>query len=1014
MVDEQELQCHIVEQLAAMGWSHVPADEMAREDSSVLHEPDLVEALIRLNPIIAARPERVDEVLPRIRAVVNSAGIDGLVEANRVMTSWMRGMETFRFVGTDDHVHVRIIDFEEPASNRLVVTGPGFGRTGHRTEVSYLPGRARFDVVLWVNGLPLAVGETKTPVLRSVSWLNGARDVHNNYEVGAAPFFVPNVLSWATEGKEFHYGAVRQAPEEWLKWGDTTDPINLTPARDVRRSIELLLAPETLLEVLQDFTLYDRPTKGGPLTKLLPRYPQREAAKAIHARALDQTRKGGLIWQYQGSGKTLAMAYAALRLLNDSGTGAPTILCVLDRVDLIEQTTRQFRGALPSEVPVQVAATGTDLRTILAEDRRGLVLTTVFRFKDAPADLNQRSNIVVLIDEAHRTQEGSLGFYMRRSLPNARFFGLTGTPIAYADRNTFKLFGDPDDEGYVLNRYSQARSVKDGTTVPIHIESRLVNWHLDTEALDLAYNELATEEGLTDEQKDLIVRKASKTTTWLKNPDRIRDVCRDIVEHFYAKMDPLGMKAQIVTYDRELCVSYHAEISQLLADRGDGGEARVVMTVGEGKNERAAFRPFALSDSNEEKVKERFRDHADPLKFLIVTAKLLTGFDAPIEGVMYLDKPLRLHTLSQTMTRVNRRFTHPVTGQEKTHGLIVDYSNLGTEIAKALHDANPETGGPRHVDVAGLLDELRASLRKAMWPRFAGIVDPAASAYQNIIDAQERLSTLAAREDFAADMVAVITLWEFLHPSPSLDEHVSTYRWLVNVYESIKPSSASDAILWARLGAKTLALVHQHTNIDGIEKVGPDVILDEETVEAIRKLAALESPDAPELEEVTVAEALDTIGRRLRRLLDQSNHHVFRSLAERLEQLRERSVAGAKQSQEFLEDLLRLARQVLEAEHAASDDRLDEDGPAILDPRIGALTQIFAEYAPPGTPVAVENVVRDIDGLVKDIATFEGWTESHELTREVKQELRKRLRKYQLPVTGVLFDHAWAYIAEYY
>lgn len=1013
MVDEQDLQCDIVERIAALGWEHIPAHQLARDESSVLHEPHLIDALIRLNPVIAENPDRVDEVLPRIRAAVTSAAIDGLVEANRRMTSWMRGMETFKFVGTDDHVHVRLIDFDDPTANRLVVSGPGFGKRGHSTEVTYVPGHARFDDVLWVNGLPVVVGETKTPMLGSVSWLNGARDVHGTYEANAAPFFVPNVLSWATEGKEFHYGAVAQPAEEWLKWGDTTDPLTLTPAQDVQRSIELLLEPATVLEILHDFTLYDRPKKGGLLIKLLPRYPQREAAKAIHARVLDPARRGGLIWQYQGSGKTLAVAYAALRMLNDPGTGAPTILCVLDRVDLIEQTTRQFRGALPTEVPVQVAATSAELRKMLADDRRGLVMTTVFRFKDAPADLNTRNNVIVLIDEAHRTQEGLLGEHMRRALPNARFFGLTGTPIAYADHNTFKLFGDPEDEGYVLNRYSQARSVKDGTTVPIHVESRLVNWHLDTEKLDEAYDELAEEEGLSDEQKDLIVRKASRTATWLKNPDRIRDVCVDIVEHFYAKIDPLGMKAQVVAYDRELCVAYHAEISRLLAERGTGDEAKVVMTVGEGKGEKPAFKPYALTDTEEETVKDRFRDHADPLKFLVVTSKLLTGFDAPIEGVMYLDKPLRLHTLSQTMTRVNRRFTHPETGQEKTHGLIVDYSNLGTEIAKALQDANPETGGPKHVDVAGLAGELEAALKKAMWPRFAGIYDPKNPGYQAIVDAQERLASTEEREAFAADMVPVTTLWEFLYPNSVLDEHVDAYRWLVNVYESIKPSSASDAILWARLGAKTLALVHEHTTIDGIEKVGPDVILDDETVEAIRKLAELEGTGGGG-EELTVDDALETVAKRLDRLLSTNDHPVYRTLAERLEELRERSVAGAKQSQEFLEDLLKLARQLLEAERADEEDRLDEAGAAILDPRIGALTQIFNEYAPPDTPVVVENVVVDIDALVKEIATFPGWAESHELTREVKQELRKRLRKYQLPVTGDLFDHAWDYIAEHY
>ncbi len=1032
--EESTVQRFVVETLAGLGWEHVPANHLQREPDEVLIESDLIGALVRLNPIIAEDPDnRIDEVLRPLKALVLSAATEGVVAVNEDLTRWLRGHKTVQFVGTDQYVPVRLVDFDDPANNRLVVSGPGFGHKGRATEVQYpkasTQGGSAFDVVLWVNGIPLGVGETKTPTNEKVSWLNAANDIHGHYEKKHPAFFAPNLLSFATEGKEFHYGALGQPAEKWLQWGHTQDPLDMPPFERVKRSLELLLAPEMVLRVLRDFVLYDRPlTEGGrQLVKLIPRYPQVEAVDAIVTRVKDPDRDSGLVWHYQGSGKTLAQGYAALALLNDDELDdAPTIICVFDRVDLITQTATQFRTALPDEVKVKVARSKADLRDKLESDERGLILTTIFRFKDAGEALNTRSNVIVMVDEAHRTQEGTLGADMRAALPNAQFFGLTGTPVSTADRNTFQLFGNPDDEGWVLNHYSQARSIRDGTTVPIHVEARMVDWHLDRDALNEAFDELADEYGLTAKQREMLARKGSRPSVVLSDPDRVRAVCEDIVDHYTAKMSPSGMKAQVVAYDREMCVAYHKELEAVIADRGLGYEVAVVMTTGTGTKSAPEpeewDRDYGLTDQQEEKIKGRFRDHTDPLTFLVVTSKLLTGFDAPIEGVMYLDKPLRLHTLSQAMARVNRRWTHPETGHEKAHGLIVDYIGLGAEIKQALRDAQPELadqGGPTDIDVDGLAEQFERALDAALSPRFDGI-ERTDFGYEGMMAAHERLPTQDERDEFAADMVRVSTLWEFLHPHERLEPHKGDYRWLVHIYESIKPSSAGDALLWKRLGPKTIALVHEHIAVDGIKKVSQEVILDEETIEAIRQLAEQEALDLGDVggddgepTPITVDDALDTIARRIRRLFDDTGHEVFSGLSDRLERLRERHVAGAQGSQEFLKELLDLTRQVRAADKAAQEGTLDEQADAILDPRIGALTQIFEEYAPDDTPVIVGNVVRDIDTLVKEFA-FDGWADSHQAAREVKVELRKLLSKYQLPPAGELFEKAYAYIAENY
>src|ERR1700722_30505 len=610
--ESSTVQPAIIEKLVALGWTYVPGRNLPRSTDEVLIESDVTDALVRLNPLIAAEPSRLDEVMPKLRAMLLSAVNDGVVAANERMTTWLRGHQTVKYVGTDDYVPVQFIHIDDPYNNRLVVSD----------EVVFgVPGdNRRFDIVLWVNGLPLVVGETKTPVDRRKSWLNGARDIHNVYEVEAPSFFTTNVLSFATEGREFHYGAVGQPAEHWLMWGSTTDPWDLAGGARVMRSLELLLGPAQVLSILRDYVLYDRPKIGGRsiLEKLIPRYPQVESVEAIYKRGMDPTRRQGLIWHHQGTGKTLAMAYAALRLLNSRAVGGPTVVIVLDRIDLIEQTVWQFQTVgLPR---LRVAGTRNALQHMLAEGHRGIIVTTIFRFKGA-GFLSGRSNIIVLVDEAHRTQEGLLGDDMREALPNAQFFGLTGTPIADLDRNTFKLFGDPRDPGWVLNRYSIERSITDGSSVPIHVETRLVDFHISRGALDEAFAAMADEEGLTDDERELLADRAAQARTIVRNPDRIREVCADIVDHYLTKVAPLGLKAQVVAYDRELCVAYYDEITRLLEDRGrpDTAQAAVVMSIGTDKDEPADWRDrFELSREQEAAVKARFRDPGGPLRFLIV------------------------------------------------------------------------------------------------------------------------------------------------------------------------------------------------------------------------------------------------------------------------------------------------------------------------------------------------------------------------------------------------------------
>jgi type I restriction enzyme R subunit len=998
-IAESAVQAALVGRLTKpnIGWRSVAGGALDRTSDAVLIESEVIEALRRLNPAIAAHPERVDEVLPRLRATILAVRDDGLVESNRRMTGWLRGQETVRFVGTDDYVPVRLIDFDHPRANSLVVS----------TEVTHHPGteERRYDLVLWVNGFPVVVGETKTPVRQTTSWLNAAGDIHGAYEVKTPGFFVPNVLSFATEGKEFRYGAVRQPAEMWLPWSRTTDELPLPGLASVLRSVELLLRPEMLLDIIRTYTLYSRKssTAGGYTTKIIPRYPQVEAVEAIVARVRDPRKRQGLVWHHQGSGKTLVMAFAAARLRQQADLDAPTIVVVLDRLDLIEQVSSEFASVgLPG---LRVAETKDDLRRLLREDSRGILVTTIFRFSDAGL-LNDRANIVVMVDEAHRTQEGRLGADMREALPNAKFIGLTGTPISTDDRNTWETFGDPSDPGGVLNHYSVERSIADGATLPIHVETRLVDFHIDKAALDQAFAELAEAEALDEDQRGYLSRRASRVDTLIKTPTRVAAVCEDIVEHYRAKVAPLGLKAQVVAFDRELCVTYYEAISALL---GPDEEATVVMTTAKGDD--ASWAVWDRDRPTEQALRDRFLDPADPLRFLIVTAKLLTGFDAPVEGVMYLDKPLRAHTLFQAVTRTNRRWTNPTTGQEKFYGLIVDYIGLGAELAKAV--AVRDMGGKKALpaDVEELFAILAEAVDETMVP-FTGI-DRTVAAYEQLMAAQETIRTVEARAAFAESFLRAEALFELLWPDTRLRPIEDDYRWLARIYASIRPSVDANALLWHRLGTKTRDLIGEYISGVKVEEAEAEAIaIDAGTFEALRQLTIFGDEAGPRPVPPTIDEVLDTVEKRLRRkLAGPAVHPVWRALSERLEELRLAHVTGAKDSVAFLKRLLDLARQLVEAERAEADGRLDQF--QVLDPDRGALTQILEEYAPPGVPVIVAKVVEDIDALVRPIRGTH-WQESQPGDREVRRQLRLTLKNSGLPPSGDLYDRAYAYIREHY
>ena len=954
----------------------IPGNELPRREDEVLLEAQVKEALIRLNPEIEADPRLADEVLYQLRAVILSARQSpNPVVPNEEFTAWLTGQKSMPFGSDGAHTTVRLIDFENganPGANHWIVS----------TEVTHGVGRVerRFDLVLWCNGFPLVVGEAKSPVRPAYTWIDAAAQIDEDYERNVPAFFVPNVLNFATEGKDFRYGSVGMPVELWGPWREEADGQSRVPVglAAVKEAVEGVLAPGTVLDFLRFFTLFATDSKYSKI-KMIARFQQLQATNLIVERVLYGRIKQGLIWHFQGSGKSLLMVFTAQKLRATAGLTNPTVIIVVDRIDLDTQITATFNA---SDVPNLVSTESRrELQELLAGGARKVIITTVHKFGEAPGVLDERSNIIVMVDEAHRSQEGDYGRNMREALPNAFIFGLTGTPINRRDRNTFMWFGSDQDEGGYLSRYTFQDSIRDGATLPLHFEPRLSEIHLDEAAIDAAFEELAQRYSLTEDDKITLSKKAASLEALIKAPQRVRKIAADIAEHFQTKVEPQGLKAQVVVYDKPTCVAYKAELDKLL-----GPDASAVVMSRYARDPQEWKERYTPDREELERLTVRFSDPADPLKIIIVTAKLLTGFDAPILYAQYLDKPLKEHNLLQAITRTNRVYP-----PHKTHGLIVDYLGIFDDVAKAF-----EFDDKSIQQVISNIAVLRGQLAPAITAALAFFpgVDRTVGGYEGLIAAQAAIASDAAKDAFAAAYSIVSQLWETLSPDPILSQHEADYRWLTDVYESVRPADVTGRLVWHTLGAKTLDLINEHVTVEVPRTDLETIVLDAQVIEDLMT-GKKKDVDPVEVEKWITARIAKHIG-----------NPVFVELGKRLNVLREKYAHAQQASLEFLKELFELARDTVAAEKAVAESPREERGKA-------ALTELFESLKGDETPIIVENVVNEVDEVVRAVR-FEGWQNTRDGDRLVQQALRRTLYiKFKIRDNDV-FEKALGYIREYY
>ncbi|MFM2052967.1 MAG: hypothetical protein RL456_1004, partial [Pseudomonadota bacterium] len=726
---EADVEQATLEWLAALGWevghgpdgsppdAKTPGTERDTYRETVLKHR-LRDAIRRLNPHIPAGAQ--DEAC---RQVLNP-NLPGLVQANRQMHRWMvEGVPVeYQKGGETRGDRVRLVDWSDVSRNDWLALNQFSIQGPKRTR--------RPDVVLFLNGLPVVVVELKNPGDENAD-LWSAFNQLQTYKDDIPDLFLSNGLLVISDGLEARVGSLTADRERFMAWrtidGETVDPLGAM--RELETLVHGLFQRELLLDYLRHFILFE---DEGRLVKKVAGYHQFHAVRAVVESVLVASRpqadaaqrgKGGVVWHTQGAGKSIEMTCLGGKLMQHPAMGNPTLVVVTDRNDLDNQLFGVFAGAaeLLRETPVQ-ADTRPRLRELLSNrPSGGIIFTTIQKFtpgedEDSFPVLSERHNIVVICDEAHRSQYGfkaslpklqkqmkaarktsaanepmvlqaaepvadygrlrdvRYGYaqHLRDGLPGATFVAFTGTPVSLEDRDTRAVFGD------YVHIYDVEQAVRDGATVPIYYESRLARLELketETPALDDEVDELAEDEE-DDTAKAAQLRRWAALEKLVGAPPRLQKVAADLVEHFENRLASLDGKAMVVAMSREICVHLYDAIVALRPGWHDPdpekGVVKIIMTGS--ASDKALLKPHIHGRDIKKRLERRYKDPADPFKLVIVRDMWLTGFDAPCMHTMYIDKPMKGHNLMQAIARVNRVF------KDKPGGLVVDYIGIANEL----------------------------------------------------------------------------------------------------------------------------------------------------------------------------------------------------------------------------------------------------------------------------------------------------------------------------------------------
>ncbi|MGC8997730.1 MAG: type I restriction endonuclease subunit R, partial [Fervidicoccaceae archaeon] len=958
----------IIQELQKLGWKYVEPEEMKLKRKGDLEEPlvieDLRNALRKVNGKIEFTDADLDFILVSLRTI--PANLEGI---RRFLDIFRNGLVVPLQKEGEERV-IRLIDLENIENNEFVVT--------NQFKVEGLKGTIRADVVLLVNGIPLVVIECKNPTREEVDWTDAYKQI-KRYEEQAPELFKYVQFSIATDGIKTYYfpNAFNEENKDFLSVWKDPYPFDASEFRDdiLKITVYGLLSKPNLLDLIENFTFIRK--ERDKSTKVMARYQQFRASNRIFQRVINtlqgkEDKKFGLIWHWQGSGKTYTMAFSAWKLFHCPEAERPSIFVMVDRKELEEQIEKDFSFI---EVPIEKIHSIKELIEILKwgkEGKRGIFLVTIEKF--SPKEFLQlkgegekieieRENVIVLADEVHRTHYGKFEIMMRSVFKNAFIFGFTGTPLSKIERNTFQKFC-PEGELY-LDRYSMLDALKDGFTVPLAYQARLPDYHLNKEQLEefTRFEEAELKELSKEEQKEL-KKKVRVIKAFVKKQERIRLITQDIANHFKEVVEPTGLGALIVTIDREACVLYRDALNNFLPPN----YSEIVMTFN--SNDKGIIKDYleemqmeyGTKDWKEihQKVIENFKAGKEP-RILIVTDMLITGFDAPSLWVMYLDRPLKEHRVLQAIARTNRPFLN------KKFGLIVDYIGVLKELEKAFEKFEARDSNDLRVVIRDLEKEKE---------EFKGLINNLLKIFEGVKREDTRESLESAlnllidperAKSFEKMMKELMKSYEMLRGEPFLRDYLFDYTWLVKIYiaynKRFKKANV-DELKIGELSKKTIRLIQETIDVKEIEDAYPTVSVDEKYIEVLRK-----SPPK------TIGAAIDVLTNIQHEIRTHPTSPFFINLCKEVERTYEELRNRKIETVEVVQKLLDISEKIIEWKKGEEEIGKDKY------PLYEAIKNIIPQ-------VERQRVLDFIDILLihlrRENLLFEGWQLQRDIRRKVK------------------------------
>lgn len=1005
LVTEDQVELQSIEWFKDLGYQYVCGYDIAVDGEtpertdyrSVVLKDRLLSALTSINPDIPK--SAIDTALSQLM----NPNIPALMSCNRQVHSWLTKGVTVTYQEGNETVgkKLKVVDFENPENNDWLVVNQF---TIHGQNQNRRP-----DVLVFLNGLPLSVIELKNAADENADiW--AAYNQLQTYKNDIPDLFNFNTCLVISDGIYARLGSLSANEERFMRWR-TIDGVEVDPLgqhRELETLIKGLFNKEVFLSYLRYFCIFE---DDKTVVKKIAGYHQFHAVQAavesvVNASGVSGTKKGGVVWHTQGAGKSIEMACLAGRLIADPRLENPTLVMVTDRQDLDGQLFGVFAGAgdLLGETPKQANSRAELREHLMNRPSGGIIFTTIQKFGlDADEDkfpvLTDRHNIVVIADEAHRTQYGfkakidsesgtikyGLAKSLRDGLPNATFLAFTGTPISQDDRDTQAVFGE------CVSVYDIQQAVEDGATVPIYYESRLAKINLDQSVLPSVDEEVETI--LDDETADERAKEKAKSQ-WsaleaiVGTDARLQEVAEDLIAHYEKRNETQLGKAMIVTMSRDICVRLYDKIVEIRPEWHSNdhmsGAIKVVMTAS--ASDKAYLQPHHTNKAQKKDLEKRFKNPDDPLKIVIVRDMWLTGFDAPCLATMYIDKPMQGANLAQAIARVNRVF------KDKPGGLVVDYIGIAPQLKEALATYSAAKGkGRPTIDSSEALRILKEKIQVARdllhpvdWSEFK------TKALQLIPECLDHILEQEDGKRRYADTVLQMTkafalcgtLDEALELSPEIAFH-QALRAPLTKGDGAKNSSGKD------LDYELRQLVSQAVVGDGVADVF--------------KLAGLDSPDISILSDEFLTEVMKMPHKNLavellQRLIKDEVKSKFktnvvkqRKFSDLLDKSLSKYANRAIEAAQVIEELIAMAKQFQEDLARRESHNLTDDEEAFYD----ALAKNESAQELMGEEVLVE-MAREVAQKLRDNLTVD-WAVRESVRAKLRILIRTLLRKYKYP-----------------